>query len=561
MRLSWRQLMRRREDGHGLRARPRLLLLTIGGTVLETLVVWGSGLTTSLGLAAGVTAPAPFDIFHDVRWLAVYHWSWPSLVWEAALFLAFRSVLDTALILEAWPLDRPRPAWGEAWRQCAAFTAVAALLVAPWVTLLFAMAVVSISWLAFIGVPGVFVVAVLVHHGAVSTRWWRERPALRSAGWMCLAFLVLSLDGAALTLSPLWLRVPVATAAGLFNAWAWVGVVGAVVSRRVPQPFRPLPPVGVALFGVLVAWGTALGFDVVTAPGHLSHDIRPPAGAGQPVLIVGGFDSKWNGVPHATLPGRFDEQRFSYLGLGVAGEPLAYTSDDTHQSLPVLDRLMAVQVAALAAHAGQPVNVVAESEGSLVAETYLLAYPGAPVRRLVLLSPLVQPARVYYPRGHDGWGVGAGWGLRAVAAVLEKLSPVRISTDTPLFRSMLDEAPAIRTILTCPVPGVTRLALFPLADAVAAPHPTTVGARQIVVPAFHGGLLGNPAADRAVALELEGRTVPRFARWALTERLLRAVGSAWQVPVLPLTLNRAWDEPHREPSCADIARRLQATVR
>lgn len=561
MRFPRRPWLRRREDGHGLRARPRLLVLTIGGTVLEALVVWGSGLTTSLGLAAGVTAPPPFDVFHDVRWLAVYHWSWSSLIWEAALFVAFRSALDATLILEAWPADRPRPSWGEAWRRCAAFTSVAALLLAPWVTLLFAMAVVSISWLAFIAVPGVFVVAVLVHHGAISSRWWRERPALRSAGWMCLAFLVLSLDGAALTLSPTWLRVPVAMAAGLFNAWAWVGVVGAVVSRRVPLPFRPLPPVGVALFAVVAAWGTALGFDVVTAPGHLSRAIRPPIAAGQPVLIVGGFGSTWNGVPHATLPGGFDEHRFSYRGLGAGGKPLAYTSDDTHRSLPVLDKLMAVQVAVFAARTGQPVNVVAESEGSLVAETYLLAYPHARVRRLVLLSPLVQPARVYYPRGRDGWGVATGWGLRGIAAMLRRLSPVRISTDTPLFRSMLDEAPAIRTILTCPVPGVPRLALFPLADAVAAPHPTTVGARQIVVPAFHGGLLGNPAADRAVALDIEGRTVPRFARWALTERFLRAAGSAWQVPVLPLTLNQAWNEPHREPSCADIARRLRTTVR
>lgn len=557
--VKWVRLLERRIDGHGLRARPRLLLLTMSGTLLETLILWRTGLTTSLGLAAGVTAPPPFDVFHDVRWVAVYHWSWASIAWEAVLLVLFRSAVNTVLIREAWPLDKPVPGWRAAWRRSVVFTIVAGILIAPWVTLLFAMAVVSISWLAFIAIPGVFVVAVLVHHGAVTGRWWRERAALRSTGWICLAFVVLSLDGAVLTLSPDWLRVPVALAAGLFNAWAWVGVVGAVVSRRAPQPFRPLAPVGVAVFIVVVAWGTALGFDVVTAPGRLSRDIRKP-GTGKPVLVVGGFGSSWDGVPRPTLPGGFDERRFSYRGLGPTGEPLAYSSDDTHQSLPDLDRRLAAQVAKLAKETGQPVNIVAESEGSLVAETYLLAYPEAPVRRLIVLSPLVQPARVYYPAKGEGWGVATGWGLRAFAAVLGHLSPVQISTDTPLFRSMLDEAPAIRGIMTCPVPGVSRLALFPLADAVAAPHPTTAGARQIVVPAFHGGLLGNPAADRAVALEIDGQPIPRFTRWALTERVLRAAASAWQVPVLPLTINKAWAEPRRDPSCADISKRLQASV-
>jgi hypothetical protein len=311
-----------------------------------------------------------------------------------------------------------------------------------------------------------------------------------------------------------------------------------------------------------VAWGVTLGFDVVTTPRQLGPSVHPTIAAGEPVLLASGFDTVWRGDDRPLIPGPFVERRFSYRGLGPDGEPLPYTAGDTHQSLAALGRLMSIQVEDLARRSGRPVSIVAESEGSLVAKTYLLGSPGAPVDQLVLLSPLVEPARVYYPpASQEGWGVGTGWMLRWLTAALRHLSPVDVSTTTPLFRSMVDEAPAIRDVLACPITGVRQLALFPLADAVAAPHPTSVGIPSVEIPAFHGGLLANRAAGRTIAVQLEGRRAPRFARWSMTERVLRAAGAVWQVPVLPLTLNPAWREPVDAPSCSAMAERLTVALR
>lgn len=64
---------------------------------------------------------------------------------------------------------------------------------------------------------------------------------------------------------------------------------------------------------------------------------------------------------------------------------------------------MGTQVERLAAHTHRPVMIVAESEGALVAKSYVLSRHRVPVDTLVLLSPLVAPGRVYYPEsGQDG---------------------------------------------------------------------------------------------------------------------------------------------------------------
>jgi hypothetical protein len=260
------------------------------------------------------------------------------------------------------------------------------------------------------------------------------------------------------------------------------------------------------------------------------------------------------------LPGPFQERRFSYRGLGPDGQPLPYGAGDTYQALPTLDRLVAQQVEVFARQTHQAVSIVAESEGALVAKAYIMATSNAPVRQLILLSPLVEPARVFYPAaGREGWGVGAGYGLRLVTAALRVISPVRISPSTPLVRSIVDEAPGLRGLLPCPVAGVRQLALFPLADAVAAPHTTSIGIPTAVVPAFHGGLLGNGAVRKAVALQLDGGRGRGGALWLLTEEVLRAAGGAWQVPILPLSLNPVW-QASRTPSCPQMAARLRAAA-
>jgi len=544
--------------------RRRLIAIAVALPVIETAVLWMVGLETALGIATQVSAPAPFDVFHDLRWLLVYHRSWVGLLVEGAAFVVFRTAVTAFMVRAAWPEDLEPPEWRPLIRRSAAFVLTAAILLSPWVALLFGMAVVSISWLFFVAVPGALAVIVLVHHGAIESGWWRHMPPLRTVGWVALWFVVLSVGGALLSVSPAAFRLPIAALAGLFNAWAWFGIVHTVAGRPTPR-FIPAP-VGLVAVVVIVVGGAAIGFETVTSRAQLNHaahaaTVEKPE-TGKPVLIVSGFGTHWDGQETRRLPGAFDEERFSYKGIDADGQPMPYGEDDTHRSLVELARAMGSQVDAFHAATGKPVSIVAESEGSLVAKTYLAATPAAPVTELVLLSPLVSPARVYYPpNGHEGWGVAAGIELKGLTEGLKVISPIDLTPDTPLLRSIADNAPAVRDLLTCPLPGVDQLALFPLADAVASPHPTAIGIPASVVPAFHGGLLSSGAVHKTIALRLDGGKLPNYDVWSSVERVVRVSSSAWQVPPLPLSLNRAWGHPPgRAPSCQAMAAVLQRWV-
>jgi len=83
----------------------------------------------------------------------------------------------------------------------------------------------------------------------------------------------------------------------------------------------------------------------------------------------------------------------------------------TARDPPVGARLaleLRTQVDAFHAATGQPVSIVAESEGSVVALAYLAPAPDAPVRNLVVLSPLLAPDASFTRRSAPGWGVAAG---------------------------------------------------------------------------------------------------------------------------------------------------------
>ncbi|MBV9409954.1 MAG: hypothetical protein JO148_00035 [Acidimicrobiia bacterium] len=544
--------------------RRRLIAMAVALPVVETALLWIFGLETALGIAPQASAPAPFDVFHDLRWLLVYHRSWVGLAFEAAAFIVFRTAVTAFMVRAAWPEGEELPPLRRTVTSCAAFVVTAAVLLSPWVALLFGMAVVSISWLFFVAVPGALAVMVLVHHGAIEHGWWRHMPPLRTVGWVGLSFVVLSIYGALLSVSPPVFRLPIAALAGLFNAWAWFAIVHAVAGRPTPR-FIPAPAGLVAVI-VVVVGGAAIGFETVTSRARLSHAAhavtsrRPETG--KPVLIVSGFGTHWDGVETRKLPGAFDERRFSYKGAGSDGQPLPYGEDDTHRSLADLTRAMRAQVDAFHAQTGKPVSIVAESEGSLVAKTYLAATPSAPVNELVLLSPLVSPARVYYPPdGQEGWGVAAGVELKGLTAGLKVISPIDLTPDTPLLRSIADNASSVRELLTCPLPGVDQLALFPLADAVASPHPTAIGIPASVVPAFHGGLLSSGAVHKTIAFRLDGGKLPQYDVWSSVERVVRVASSAWQVPPLPLSLNPAWGHPPGDsPSCGSMEAALQQWV-
>jgi hypothetical protein len=282
-------------------------------------------------------------------------------------------------------------------------------------------------------------------------------------------------------------------------------------------------------------------------------------GTGQPVLVITGFDSHWHGGDELDFGSGFVQERFSYAGLDARGQPLIFHGPDTDQPLPKLVALLDAQVRAFAEQRGAPVDIVSDSEGSLVAKVFLLVHPDAPVRTLVLTSPLVQPGRAYFPaRGSNGYGIAAGYGLRAVAVALRSVTPLDLSVDGPFLRSVANHGPSLRNALGCSLPHTRQLALFPLADAVGAPYDATRHVSAAVLPAFHGKLLEQRSSQRAIGEYLRTGKVPGYHGLRLTERIVRAGAAAWQAPSLRTNLNGPWKEDRgAESGCTAEA----ATIR
>lgn len=519
----------------------------------EAAVGWGLSIPGAGSLSAQASAPAPFGVFHDLRWLFVYNQSWWTFVIGLAISVAGRAAVTAAIVGEAWPAgaERPRPTFRVAYRRTLVFTAVAVLLFSPWALLLFGMAVVSLSWLFFTAVPPALVFALLLHHGAVTPRWWREAPSPRSAAWTFATFGVLMVDAALISSCPTWAQPWVAAVAGLGNAWLWRRVVRAVVLRpaHVKARVRPVAPIGVAAMFAVVVAGAGLSFRSVTNRSASAATAGPSTEeTGRPVLVATGFESHWDGSEGPTLGPGFDEARFSYRGMGAHDRPLPYSGDDTQQSLRHLETLMAEQVDALHRRTRRPVAVVAESEGALVTKSYLLDHPEAPVDLVVMLSPLAHPGLAQYPpAGNEGWGAIASWGLQGVTDAITALSPFHLSPDGPLLRSMVDDAPVLQGRGSCRIRGVDRIEVLPLADSVTDPTVHQPGVQVSIVAAFHGGLLGEAEIRDRVRGYLHGDRPGGNGALVGVERLFSAVSSAWRVPGLPASVRSS--DADRAASC------------
>jgi hypothetical protein len=288
------------------------------------------------------------------------------------------------------------------------------------------------------------------------------------------------------------------------------------------------------VFAVVVG-GSQIGFAVrastdpgVWAPGD-------PEAGDRAVLLVGGFASGCcdeGPVLQGEVPGLYVEQ-FSYWGLTAEGDPLPHPGSATDADLSHMARLMAVQVDGLARRSGGPVAIVAESEGTLVAAAYLVEYAAAPVDRLMLLSPIVDPGRVTYPDpGDEGRGVVAGYELRVFTAIMDSMAPFVISADGPLADSVRREAPELRGEAGRDRPAIEEVAVVPLADAVTAPAGPEYGVEVIVVPGFHGGLRGRPDVQEMIRRWVGGEDLEGSGLWLVVGRIIAGSASAWQVPGL-----------------------------
>ncbi len=542
-----------------------LAFLCVALVLGETLGLLAAGGGTALALAPQVAALAPWGIFHDERWLFVYAGSWPAVIGGIIGLIAARGLLTAVMIKAAWPTSVPPLSWRKALTRGISSTAVAGILLSPCAALLVAFELAPISDLWLAAVPAALGIALFVHHGTVDC-WWLRHPRLRSAGWVLLSFVELTVAGAVMTSAPrAWIPL-VAVVAGLADAIAWRGVV-----RSLARPTRwrlaPVGPIGLVAIVVVVVLGVAAASAPTNAassppkaPKGAAATVDPtratvPVEKNEPrhVLLVSGYGVRWDGHP-ISLGSGFDVREFSYRGTHH-GRPLPYSSSATQAPLPVLLAEFRAQVDAFARHSGGRIDIVGESEGSLLTTLYLLTTPKPPVDHAVLLSPLVRPGRANYPGpGDDGSGLAAGWILRGVANATNALTRLHVSPDSAFIRSLGNHPEALRYAFGCPVKNVRQLAILPLADAVGVPP----GALSVVphesVVALHGTLLADPEVRYTVGQYLKGAGTPDTSN--ALEKIATSASTAWQAPPRHL---RA--EPPDAVGCAQATAALKAWLK
>lgn len=532
--------------------------------VAETALLLAVGPRGAAALGPQISAPPPLDLLHDLRWAATYHKSWLSLGLELAAILALRSLYAAWIVRQAWrqgpgaaapgaaaPGATSAPSFVLAAGRALVFYATASLLLWPWVALLFGGAISHLSYMYFAALPPALAVGVVLHRGALSRPgqpwWWR--PTRRTVAWEAGSFAWLTVAGALISSASVPVALVAAALAGILNARAVEAIAasadqasGARVGRRWAR--GAVTPVALVAIFATVVGGTGIGFATIRHdPPALYRAVIPSRAVGRPVLAASGFNSRWGPPPALDLPEGFVTWRYSYRGTNASGELLPYTPADTQQSLLVSAAVLESEVDALHRAYGQPVTLVAESEGALVARTYLLRRYRPRTRavdRVFLLDmPQGQP-HVSFPRlGQDGWGIGTGWALRGLISLIGNLGPLTASADAPFSRDLISRPRLLAALALAPPPrGVDQVWVEALADAVNQPYhqPQTVRGRSsptIVVPAAHGGLIRHPAVQRIIAGVLAGRTPADTQPGAALQPVLAAAASAWQVPSLP----------------------------
>jgi hypothetical protein len=563
-----------------------LILVAVGGAVTE------GGLLTLVGPAARpvapqVTAVPSLAAYHDLRWLFTDTQSWLWFAGLVAVVLIVRSALDVALLRLAWPSELPPPRLSRSFASCAALTALAWLLLTPAATLAFGVAVLPFSWPFLAAFPIMLWIVVALSHGGTVQAWWRRLPPLRTVAWLLGSFVALTAAGAVIAHLPTWEALPVIAVAGLVNARAWYGLALIAAQFR-PRPRESVParlvfglpfaPIAAVLVIALVVGVARLLFTgTIVLPASVTGDSSAaaatvvsgsgggaagsamsavanvaaaglgvnaadarPAPASVAVLIVGGWGSSCcNDVDglRAELPG-FAIRQFSYVGLGANGRPLASGPDADDLPLPELGDRLASQVEALHAVTHKPVDVVAESEGSLGVYAMLDRHPGLPVNAVVLLSPIVEPGQLSYP-GADGSSVSEE-ALDELNYLIGSMSPFGPGGAADLLNSVSEFGAryfaSAAAALEADGKALHWLAVVPLADAVTLPV-CELPSDVLVVPALHGGLLGDSSVLPVVAEFVSGRQVSQTGDSQLRDdaELITGAAAAWRMPDVSTT--------------------------
>jgi hypothetical protein len=438
------------------------------------------------------------------------------------------------------------------------------------------VAILPFSWPFLATVPVMLLISLPLSHGGILGSWWRTLPPPRAMYWLVADFATLSVVAAAIGRLPVAAAIPVCGLAGVANARAWFGVTRAVVRRegarrelvgtvaRHPAPLPlsvPLAPVAMVLALAVVVGLTRLAFVIGNSPQHSSlaavgpvvdatgvlgrstasgtpgshisraaSSVAPARATHDPVLEIRGFGSACCASPRSlrpVAPGALVQQ-FSYRGMTASGRPLPQGSAASDLPLPELGRRIAAQVRRLHQETGRPVDIIAESEGTLGVDAMLATHHGLPLGSVVMMSPIVAPGQVTYPGG-TGRALVPADELRAMVWFVGGLSPFGPSGAQRLIDSV-DELGARYAASAARHHPLRWLLLVPLADAVTLPVcPLPQDVR--VVPALHGDLLGNPSVTRMVRGFLAHRRVPEPDGYKATAEIVAAAAAAWRMPV------------------------------
>ena len=554
-----------------------LILTAVGGAVVE------GGLLTLLApnarsVAPQATALPSIAAYHDLRWLFTDTQSWLWFAGLMAAVLVVRAALDATMLRLAWPRDIPAPSLSRSFVSCAALTMLAWVLLLPAVTLAFGAAVLPFSWPFLAAFPIILGIVAALGHGGVITAWWRRLPPARAVTWLLGSFAAATAASALITHLPTGEALAVVALTGLVNARAWYGLalLAARVQPRAHEslpakmlfslPFAPIAAVMVLALVVGVARllftgtiqlpispassaaGTALTGAAARAGASAPRETvtSSPAAAvatavGSAVLVVGGWGSSCcdaaNGL-HAVLPA-VPMRQFSYVGLNAKGSPIPSGSSADDLPLPQLGDRLAVQVSALSKAAKRPVAIVAESEGTLGVYAMLARHPGLPISAVVLLSPIVGPGQLAYPPGPDGASASEA-ALDELNRLVGGMSPYGPSGAQNLLSSVSEFGARYFEDMVAAASGGTSvggdkpvrvLVVVPLADAVTLPD-CGLPAGVIVVPAFHGGLLGDPTVLPMVSSFLSGHEVSAVGDSQMREaaELITGAATAWRMP-------------------------------
>jgi hypothetical protein len=562
-----------------------LIAFAAGGAIAETFAL--SFLAPyARPLAPQVTALPPLAVYHDLRWLFAFNQSWLGFTGVLVLLVLARSAVDAILIRLAWPRGPARdvpavakPRFLTSVVSCAVLTVLVALVMSPVVTLMFGVALLPFSWPYLAAVPILLGTAVALSQGGVGQAWWRRLPPLGTAGWVIATFLALTLAAVLMARLDTAGMVAVAGLAGVVNARAWYGLTTAAVTRSAERPphawywraalqrirwalrdrtcWVPLAPLAAVMVLALAVGLTRLAFTGTVrftggtggsaaaalttgtesgglpAPGSFRQGAGGTAGTGPhgALLVVEGFGSSCcheADALRAAEPGMLVRQ-FSYLGLDAAGQPVPYGPAAGDLPIQVLGDRMATQLEKLYQQARTPVDVVAESEGTLGVYAMLARHPHLPVGSLVLLSPIVEPGQV-----GQAANTVPGDLLDTLNNLVGGMSRYGSSGAQELIDSVSEVGASYFAVVSHDK-GPPWLAVVPLADAVtlpACPWPKNV----IFVDAFHGGLLGDASVRQMIVAFLAGGSVRADSaaqrRLRTTAQFISAAAAAWRMPEL-----------------------------